>query len=95
MTGNERKIKRRIQAIVASSMFIFFCLILALGVQLAIVANQSAMKKSLAAQQQALEQQLVEGQQKIDYYQSSQFIDEYALQQLGYGRDGAKIFQNG
>ena len=94
MTGNERKIKKRIQLIVASSMFTFFCLLLTLTVQLAIMANQRAMERSLKTQREILQQQLVAENQKIDYYQSSQFIDEYALRELGYGRDGAKIFQS-
>ena len=95
MTGNERKIKKRIQLIVAGSMFAVVCLIVTLGVQLAIMANQNAMKRSLNIQRQELQNQLSLEEQKITYYQSSQFIDEYALRELGYGRDGAKIFQNG
>ena len=80
--------------IVASSMVVFFCLILTLSVQLVIMANQNSMKRSLEAQRQELQTQLAEGQQKMDYYSTKLFVDEYALTKLYSGRDGAKIFQN-
>ena len=92
MTENERKIKRRVQLVVASSMAVFFCLLLTLVVQLSIMGNQRRLERSLKATQSQLQQQLHNTEADILYYLSDRFIDEYALRELGYGRDGAKIF---
>jgi len=92
MTGNERKIKKRIQLIVAASMVVFFSLCLTLVVQLSIMANQRSMEASLAATHKQLQAQLGAGAEMIDYFDSQKFIDEYILRHIGYGRDGAQIF---
>ena len=76
-------------------MAVFFCLLVALTVQLSIRANQRAMEKKLIASQAELQKQLEDTQRNIDYYQTQKFIEEYALRELGYGRDGAKIFSQG
>jgi hypothetical protein len=54
MTENERRIKHRVQLVAASGMFVFFCLLLALTVQLAVMANQKAMLRSLRAANEKL-----------------------------------------
>jgi len=95
MTEREKQLKKRIQLIVASAMVVFFCLLVTLTVQLAIRANQKSMEKKLKATQAALQQQIDDTQTNIDYYQTQKFIDEYALKELGYGRDGAQIYSQG
>jgi len=93
MTGNERKIKRRVQLIVASSMAVFFCLLLTLVVQLAIRANQKNMENSLLNTQAYLQEQLKSGDKMIDFINSPKFIEEYALRELGWGKPGSGIFK--
>jgi len=92
MTDRERQLKRRIQIIVASAMVIFFSLVLTLTVQLAIRGNQRAMEKQLMATQIQLQQQLKDEEILKLYYLSQKYVDEIALKELGYGRNGAKIF---
>jgi len=93
MTGNERKIKRRVQLITASSMAFFFCLLLTLAVQLVIIGNQKKMERSLKAAQIQLQQELEKAESDELYYLTERFIDEYALRELGYGRSGSTIFK--
>jgi cell division protein FtsB len=93
VTENERRIKRRVQLVVAGSMAFFFVLFMTMVVQIAIMNNQKRMERSLNAKQAELMYLLQYESDKIDYYKSDKFIDEYALKELGYGRDGAKIFK--
>ena len=74
-------------------MAVFFCLVVVLIVQLSVRSNQNAMEKSLLATQAELQRQLDMEDILSEYYLSSQFIEEFALKVLGYGRDGAKIFE--
>jgi len=92
MTENERKIKRRVQLVVAASMAVFFCLLLTLAVQLSIRANQKAMIRSLNKAQAALYLQLQDEKDRIDFFKSSRFIDEHAMRE-GFGRYGSNIFK--
>ena len=93
MTEHERKIKRRVQIIVAGTMAVFFCLLLTLTIQLSVMANQRRLERSLKASQARLESQIKDTGKSIDYYNSDKFIDEYALREFGYGREGSKIFK--
>ena len=94
MTENERKIKKRIQLIVAGSMAVFFTLVLTLVVQLSVMANQRKMENSLKAAHTRLVNQLDEEENKTDYYKDLQrFMDDYAMREFGYGRKGTKIFK--
>ena len=92
MTGNERKIKRRVQLIVASAMAVFFCLLLTLVIQLAVIGNQNKTKNSLRAAQKELRQELDNKDKEKIWMTSDRFIDEFALRELGYGRKGSSIF---
>ena len=94
MTERERKLKKRIQLIVAASMAVFFCLLVTLTVQLAIRGNQRKMENSLRARQTELLQQIEDSERNLDYISSQKFVDEYALKELGYGKDGAVIIRN-
>ena len=91
MTERERKLKRKIQFIVASCMALFFCLVLVLAVQLAVRGNQRSMEKSLLATQNELLLQMDDLSAWDQYLLSQKFIEEYALKVLGYGRDKSKI----
>jgi len=86
MTNSERKIKRKVQLIVGASMALFFCLVLVLAVQLAVMANQRSMERNLNAAKTNLEWQIANEEANELYYQSERFIDEYILRELGYGR---------
>jgi len=92
MTGSERKIKQRVQLIVAASMFVFFSLCIILGVQLSIMANQNRLERDLVSVHNSLNAQ-IEGERNQERWMlSERFIEEFALRELGYGRDGAQIF---
>ena len=93
MTGNERKIKRKVQLIVASSMAVFFCLVLTLCVQLTVMLNQNATEKSLAAANAALLQEIQEKGNMHDFINSDRYIEEYILHKLGLGRPGINLFR--
>ena len=91
--GNERKIKRKIQIIVASAIVVLFALCVTLVVQLGTMANQDSMERSLAARHNQLQQQLQHEQGLLEFYLSDRFIDEFALRELGWGRPGSAIFR--
>ena len=93
MTESERRIKRRVQLIVAASMVVFFVMILTLVVQLSIIGNQKKMEKSLKAKQIELAYRLEYERDKVDYYTTQKYADEYALNEFGIGQEGTKIFK--
>jgi len=93
MTGNERRIKRRIQLIVTGAMFVMFALSVTLVIQLGVMANQRRMERSLNNANAQLQAQLVTEHGLREFMLSDRFIDEFALRELGHGRDGAQIFQ--
>jgi hypothetical protein len=94
LTERERKLKKRIQLVVACAVSLFFCLTVILAVQLAVRGNQRTLESSLRATQSELQKQIENNEYLQDYYMSQKFIEEYALKVLGYGRNGAKIFEN-
>ena len=93
MTAHERKLKKRVQLVVASSIAVFFCLVVVLAVTLTIRINQ----RNTIARLQAREAQLIraiDNQERLsEYYQSQKFINELAIQEFQMGPDGSKIFK--
>jgi ABC-type Fe2+-enterobactin transport system substrate-binding protein len=93
MTENEKKIKHRVQLVTGVSMVVFFVLVLTLTVQLCVIGARNKIKRSLEAKQKDLAYKLAYEQDTLDYYSTQKFIDEYALDKFGYGREGTKIFK--
>ena len=89
MTGDERRITRRIRLIVGVAIIVFATLCITLTVQLSIMANQRATERSLNAAHQNLQNQLVYEQGLESFFLSFEFIEEFALRQLGLGRPGS------
>ena len=93
MTESERKIKKRVQLVVAGSMAVFFCLLVTLVVQLAIRANQTAMLNSLNATHERLVEEKAKAVEDHDKIADDRFIDEWLLRELGYGHSGSHIWE--
>ena len=93
MTGNERRIKRRIKLIVACAMFGFFTLCVVLSVQLAVMANQRSTRRALENTQNLLIQELARDQGMYEFINSERFIYEFGLRELGVGRPGSGVFR--
>jgi cell division protein FtsB len=93
MTESERKIKKRVQLIVASAMALFFCLLVTLAVQLSIRANQRVLEKRLVADNRELAEKIAKAEDDIDSMSDvDKFRDEWLLREYGYGKNGSKIF---
>ena len=96
MTERERKQKKKIQTIVAGSMASFFTLVLTMVVLITVNVSMGMMERNLKATNDELTRQLNSLTAEIDGYLDPErlkdFIDEYALRVLGYGRPGSNIF---
>jgi len=96
MTERERKQKKKIQTIVASSMASFFTLVLTLVILITVNASMSLMERNLQAANDRLVQELYSLEHETNGYIDPEllkdFIDEYALKVLGYGKPGSNIF---
>jgi len=91
MTKEEVLIKR-VKIVVVACMVLVFSLVCVLGVQFAIRVRNDNMEASLQAQLQWLEQQLLQANNDITYFQTDRFREEFALKFLGWGRPGQTIF---
>ena len=93
MTESERKIKKRVQLVVASAMALFFCLLVTLAVQLSVRANQRVMEKRLTADHRALLEKIALAEGNIeDMADADRYRDEWLLMN-GFGQPGAKIIE--
>ena len=96
MTDRERRLKKRIQFVVASVMASFFALILCLGILVAVNGSMRIQANNLQTAHDNLTARirLLEDEMKhyIDPELIRQFIEEYALRVLGFGRDGSMIY---
>ena len=93
MTEQERKLVKRIKTIVTSGVVVLFCSVVALVVTLGVSINKRAQADRLERVNTELRQALDDGIALGNYYMTQEFIREYALKVLGYGRDGSKIFK--
>lgn len=84
--------EKKVEIIVACAMAVFFCLVMVLVVQLSIRANQRNLERQLMSTSAQLEHDINTKQNEIDGYESDKFLDEWILKELGYGKNGSKIF---
>ena len=88
---NER-IGRRLQLIVVASVTVLFILVTVMSFQLAIMSNRNNEIAALEAEQARLRQALEEAERDIYFYDTWDFIEEWARQNLGMGRPGQSFF---
>jgi len=95
MTDRERKLKRKIQTIVATSMASFFTLVLVMVVLLMVNGSMRSMENNLIASRDRMEAQIralqADTLRYLDPDLLREFIDEFAMMVLGYGRGGSSI----
>jgi cell division protein FtsB len=93
MTETERRIKKRVQFVVAASMAVFFCLLVTLAAQLSVRANQRALERRLVADHRELADKISKTEDEIESMaDADRFRDEWLLREYGYGKNGSKIF---
>ena len=83
---------RRMRWIVVGSMTVLFVLATVLVFQIAIRMNSNSQVAALTAEQERLQILLQDTNREIDYFQTWQFIEDWAREHLGWGRPGQAIF---
>jgi cell division protein FtsB len=89
---SELKLKRRVQIIVITAMSLFFVLVTVVVFQFAIRINQNHQIKSLTKQNATLAEQTQRAQADAKYFDSDEFVRDFAIRFLNRGRPGDKIF---
>lgn len=93
MTEAEKKLKRKVQLIVVGAMSFFFILVTVITFQFAIRGNQRGREKNLLAEKQRLETQLADIRRDMFYLSTLDFINDYALYVMGWGKIGQINFE--
>jgi len=91
MVLNER-LQRRLKLIVMVASAIVFVAVAVLGFQIAIRMSQSRQEARLQAQNDELRRQIAEVERETDWLLSDDFVTDYALHHLGFGRPGSQWF---
>lgn len=96
MNESEKKLNKRIRYGVATIVATFFSLILVLSVLIVVNGNLSAMERRYQATNTELQNQIQSLNDATDNFWDEQvlknFVDEYILKVLGYGKDGSQIY---
>jgi len=92
METTEQTLKKRVQIVVVVCLSVFFVLVTVVVFQFAIRINQSDREKTLARQNEALKRQIEKAQGDIEYFESDEFKEDYALRYLNKGKPGDKVF---
>lgn len=87
------KQQKRVQMIVVGAVTVMFVLIIVLAFQIAQRTSHANQLRSLAAEREALQNQINQAERDIGHFNSCRFVDEYAWQQLGWGRPGSTHFR--
>jgi len=82
----------RVRWIVVGSVALLFVLVVVLVFQIAIRLNSNSTVAALEREQEALQNQLINAERDISYFQSPEFIEDWAREHLGLGRPGQSIF---
>ena len=90
--ASEEQVLRRLRWTVVVSVTVLFVLIVVLVFQIAIRLSNNAQINRLEAEQARLEQALQDANRDIDYFNTWQFIEDYARENLGWGRPGQGVF---
>lgn len=88
----ELKLKRKVQLIVITAMSLFFVLVTVVVFQFAIRINQESQKNSLKKQNAALQRQIDNALDETAYYNSKDFIYDFAARFLNRGRPNDIVF---
>ena len=88
----ENKLKRKVKTMVIAAMSLFFLLAVVAVFQFAIRINQTAQVNALIRQNEALAEQTSRAEQQAAYFDSDQFVRDFANRHLNRGRPGDKIF---
>lgn len=84
---------KRIRMGVVGGVTLAFILVTVLVFTIAIRLNHQSTENALLAEQRRLEQQLVNANRDIEYFETWDFIERYMRDHLGWGRPGQYIFQ--
>lgn len=72
---------------------IFFVAVCVLVFQFITIGNLKAKEKKLQQTLTNLEQQIVDTTNESNYINSSEFLEDYAREHLGWGKDGEVVFK--
>ncbi len=93
MNDSEKRLKKKIQLAVIGGITLLFALVTVLVFQFAVRINQRGLEKDLKSEQARLQRAIDDAELDIRYYQSSDFVDDYALKVLGWGKSGQEVFK--
>jgi len=88
----ELKLKRKVQAIVIAAMSLFFVLVTVAVFQFASLLGKRAQISALTKQNEAIARQTARALREADYYDSDDFMYDFALMNENKGRPDDKIF---
>lgn len=88
----EVKLKRKVQGIVIAAMSLFFVLVTVVVFQFAIRIGQRSQVNALKKQNAALAKQTERALREADYFDSADFVYDFALMNENKGRPDDKIF---
>lgn len=72
---------------------LFFALTIILIVEFVNIANLNNKEKALQARLSDVEQSIVDVTNQNNYLNSSEYLEDYAREVLGWGKDGEVIFK--
>jgi len=89
---DELKLKRKVQLIVISAISLFFVLCTVAVFQFAMIINRNAQIRTLDRQNAALQLQIDRALDDAQYFDSDQFVYDFALRHLNRGRPNDRVF---
>jgi len=88
----ELKLKRKVQIIVISAMSLFFVLATVVVFQFAIQIHQRSQVKAYTKENAAIQRKIDQAKEDTKYFDSDEFVYDYAVRYLNRGRPNDKIF---
>lgn len=78
---------------VVMAMFVLFALVTSLGIMIAMVGSNARTERALEAERLALHYAILHAERDIQFFETREFVEMWALREMGFVADGRQVWE--